>query len=264
MGKLVGGSVMLGSTIQGILAEYSAVLLEGAVVTLKLLIVSSVGGFVLALPVSVALGSSRRRWRYPAALFTLVLRGSPLFVQVFLVYYGLPQILTLAYGGIVAIKASFWWPLLSSPFLLISIAFVLNMAAYMAEDIRSGLATIPKGEREAAIACGMSEMTALRRVKMPWALRTMMPVLFNEVVLTLKATTLASTITLRDLLGAGSMIFARTFDMTIYLVLAVFYLIMAGLLTVVFRYIERRFLIAHRIANRPLDQVKPLAINAKH
>ncbi|KSV75992.1 hypothetical protein N185_16220 [Sinorhizobium sp. GW3] len=243
--------MMLFDTANALVETYADVLFEGVVVTLKLLVVSSVGGFLLALPISAALCSQRRRWRYPAALFTLVLRGSPLFVQVFLIYYGLPQILTLVYGGMAAIKASPWWYVLSSPFLLITIAFVLNVAAYMAEDIRSGLASVPKGEREAAEACGMTKPTAMRRVLMPWALRTMMPVLFNEVTLTLKSTTLASTITLRDLLGAGSMIFARTFDITIYFVLAVFYLLMAGLLTLIFRSIERRYLIAHRISRRP-------------
>lgn len=247
--------MMLGETIQTLITDYAAVLLDGVAVTLKLLLVSSIGGFLLSLPVSIALCSERKRWRYPAALFTLTLRGSPLFVQVFLIYYGFPHILTYAYGGIVAIKASFWWYLLSSPFLLISTAFVLNVAAYMAEDIRSGLQSVPNGEREAAIACGMTNATMIRRVLMPWALRTMMPVLFNEVILTLKSTTLASTITLRDLLGAGSMIFARTFDVTIYLILAVFYLIIAGLLTVIFRFIERRYLTGHRIASRNLNAV---------
>lgn len=219
--------------------DFAPELGKGLALSLALLALSSIVGFALATP--VALASIARGWafRVPAWIFTTLLRGSPLFVQIFLIYFGLPMALASLYGGVDGLHASLWWPVLNSPFVLVVAAFSLNVAAYMAEDLRAGLLAIPKGEREAAIASGMSPWTMARRILMPRAIQLTLPTLFNEVVLTLKATALASTVTLRDLTAVGNDLFSLTYDIKAYVLVAIIYLVTVYLLGLIFRAATR-------------------------
>lgn len=122
-------------------------LLRGLGMSLAILGLSSVAGFVMSVPLALA-SISRSPWlRWPARTFNTAFRGSPLFVQVFLIYFGLPMALARIGGGAEALRASILWPLLASPFLLTLVAFSLNLAAYMAEDLRGGLQAVPRGEQ---------------------------------------------------------------------------------------------------------------------
>jgi len=223
--------------------RYAPQLWAGFWLTVQLLVVSTVGGFALAIPLALALHSRRFWLRLPAQLYSLLFRGSPMFVQLFLIYYGLPALLREIYGSLPLLRASPWWALVSSPFLLASLAFILNLAAYMAEDLRGGLRTVSQGEREAAIACGMKNRIIIWRILLPLALRRSAPALFNHVIISLKATALVSTIAMRDLMGAGSLAFNQTYNLGVYLVLGVIYLLLVFALSKLFSLIERRYAI---------------------
>lgn len=125
--------------------------------------------------------------------YSAALRGTPLLVQMFLLYYGLSQ-----FEGV---RASVAWVVLEDAFYCGLIALTLNIAAYMAEDIRAGILAVPAGQQEAARAFGMPGGTLLRRIVLPQALRIATPALGNEAVSLLKATALVSTITVFDLTG---------------------------------------------------------------
>lgn len=221
-------------------ANYGSQFLSGLYVTLKLLFVTTVLGFFLAVPIGLALTSRSRIFRSAANIYSIIFRGSPIFVQLFLIYYGLPALLIKHYDSVVGLRESIWWPLTSSPFALASLAFILNLAAYMAEDIRGGLQSVPKTEREAAISYGMHPFTIAKNILLPSALRRAMPALFNQVIISLKATVLVSTIAMQDLMGVGSKAFAQTFDISIYLFLAIVYLIMVFSLSRAFRALEKK------------------------
>ncbi|MGO2133159.1 MAG: ABC transporter permease [Halomonas sp.] len=222
-----------------LIENYGHQFLSGLYVTLKLLLVTTIFGFLLAVPIGLALTSRIRIVRSVANIYSIVFRGSPIFVQLFLIYYGLPALLIKYYGSIVPMRESIWWTLTSSPFTLASLAFILNLAAYMAEDIRGGLQSVPNTEKEAAIAYGMHPLTIARNILLPSALRRAMPALFNQVIISLKATVLVSTIAMQDLMGVGSKAFAQTFDITIYLFIAIIYLAMVFGLSRIFRTIEK-------------------------
>ncbi len=233
-------------SVFSLVASYAPQLGAGLLLTLQLLAVTTIFGFLLAIPLGLALDSRHLAARSVATVYSTLFRGSPMFVQLFLIYYGLPVVLLQIYGSPVALRASFWWPLVSSPFLLAAIAFILNLAAYMAEDLRGGLQATPPGERQAAIACGMSPFVIVTRILLPSALRRAAPALFNQVIIALKATALVSTIAMRDLMGAGSLAFNQTYNFTVYLVLAVIYLALVALLSRAFGLIERHFAIPTR------------------
>lgn len=170
-------------------------LLRGALVTLELVALAAIAGFAMALLVALArLMRSPLLWM-PAYGFIFFFRGTPLLVQVFLIYYGLSQF--------PEVRASALWPILREPYWCALIAFSLNTSAYTAEIMRGAIQAVPRGQIEAAMATGMSRLTRLRRVVLPQALRIGLPAYSNEVILLVKASSLASTITLMDLTGTA-------------------------------------------------------------
>ncbi len=213
--------------------------LNGLVVTLELLVVSSVVGLLLAVPLALARVSRSRLLFVPATAYTYFFRGTPLLVQIFLIYYGLPQF--------DAVRTSVVWPLLRDPMPCALLAFSLNMAAYVAEVLRGGILGVPAGEREAAVACGMSQPMLIRRIILPRAFRITLPALSNEVVLQLKATALASTVTLLDVTGVGRRLAARTYTTESLFVAGAIYIVLTVLLAQAFRLLERRFNTYQRI-----------------
>jgi His/Glu/Gln/Arg/opine family amino acid ABC transporter permease subunit len=186
-----------------LISESLPALLGGAAVTLQLVALAVAAGFVLAVPLA-ALRVSRRAWlAQPAAAYIFCFRGTPLLVQIYLVYYGLSQF--------PAVRASVLWPVLREPYWCAVIALALNTAGYTAEILRGGLQAVPHGEVEAARSLGMSGLLLFRRILFPRAFRLALPAYGNEIILLLKASALASTITILDVTGVARTIIARTF-----------------------------------------------------
>mgnify|MGYP000948615577 CR=1 FL=1 len=208
-------------------------LLQGAVLTLELVALSLVVGGLLALPLALMRVSGRWWLRWPAYAYVFVFRGTPLLVQIFLVYYGL--------GQFEAVRASVLWPILREPYWCAIIAFALNTGAYTAEILRGAIQAVPVGEVEAAKAFGMSRALSLRRIILPRAFRIALPAYGNEVILMLKGSALASTITLLDLTGMARTIIARTYmPVEIFLAAGLVYLAITFVFVQLFRLLERR------------------------
>lgn len=206
--------------------------LDGLRVTLELLIASSAIGMVLAVPLALARVSRSPVLSVPATAYTYAFRGTPLLVQIFLIYYGLPQF--------DAVRGSVLWPLLRDPMPCALLAFSLNMAAYVAEVLRGGILGVPQGEREAALALGMPHALMVRCIVLPRALRITLPALSNEVVLQLKATALASTVTLLDLTGVGRRLAAKTYTTEALFMAGAVYIVLTVVLAQGFRLLEGR------------------------
>jgi len=209
--------------------------LHGAVVTLELLAMSLALGLAGALPLAM-LRSLPSPWASkPVWVFTYVIRGTPMLVQLFLLYYGLAQFEW--------VRASVFWPWLSSAWFCAVASFAINTCAYTTEILHGAMKAVPAGEIEAAQALGMSRWVTLTRIVLPSAFRRSLPAYGNEVVLMLHGTALASVVTIMDLTGA-----AREFNSTTYLpfeaflTAAAFYLLITLGLVALFRWAERRWL----------------------
>lgn len=213
--------------------EFGWQLLSGLWLTVQLVVLAGIIGFILAVPIGVARLSKNPVFAVPAYLYTLVFRGSPLYVQIFLIYYGLGQFPWM--------RETWAWYFFQQAYFCAIFAFSLNTAGYMAELIRGGIKAVPHGEREAAMACGMSRFTMLRRILIPRAIRMSLPALSNEVILLLKSTVLASTITMLDLMGTAKNIYTRTYDTTPLYVVALIYLVLVWILGGFFRGLEKKF-----------------------
>jgi arginine/ornithine transport system permease protein len=208
--------------------------LSGAWTTLRLLAMSLALGLLAAIPLGVLRASSRRRWWMPVWLFTFVVRGTPLLVQLFLLYYGLAQF--------EAVRASLLWPLLSSAWFCAVAAFAINTCAYTTEIIAGAIRATPSGEVDAARSVGMPWALMVRRILLPSALRRALPAYGNEVVLMLHATSLASIVTLLDLTGAARDVNSRFFlPFPAFITAAVFYLAITFVLVALFRRAEARW-----------------------
>jgi len=213
-----------------------AKLLRGTALTLELVGLAVAVGFGIALPMALARTSENPWLRQPAKLYIFVFRGSPLLVQIFLIYYGLAQF--------DVIRESLLWPILREAYWCALIAFTINTSAYSAEILRGAIEAVPAGQIEAARAIGMPKATAIRRIILPQAFRIALPAYGNEIIFMLKGSALASTITLLDIMGMARTVIARTYtSVEIFLAAGVLYLILTWAFTEAWRRIERR---AHR------------------
>ncbi|WP_165679512.1 ABC transporter permease, partial [Metapseudomonas otitidis] len=168
---------------------------SGVLVTLKLLAISLAVGLLVAVPLALMRVSKQPMVNFPAWLYTYVIRGTPMLVQLFLIYYGLAQF--------EAVRASWLWPYLSNATFCACLAFAINTSAYTAEILAGSLKATPHGEIEAAKAIGMSRAKLYRRILLPSALRRALPQYSNEVIMMLHTTSLASIVTLVDITGAA-------------------------------------------------------------
>jgi putative lysine/arginine/ornithine/histidine/octopine transport system permease protein len=208
-------------------------LLEGAWLTLELVAIAVLAGLILAIPLGIARSAQQAWVRALPYGYIFFFRGTPLLVQLFLVYYGLAQF--------EAVRQSPLWPVLRDPYWCAVLTLTLHTAAYIAEILRGAIQAIPPGEIEAARALGMSRGQALLRIILPRATRIGLPAYSNEVILMLKASALASTITLLELTGMSRTIIARTYQpVEIFLMAGVFYLLSAYVLVRLFRLLEKR------------------------
>lgn len=215
-----------------VIVQYLPRLLDGALLTLQLVGVSVVAGLILALPMGVARASQNFYVRALPYAYIFFFRGTPLLVQLFLVYYGMAQF--------EVVRKSALWPYLRDPYWCAIITMTLHTAAYIAEIIRGAIQAVPPGEVEAARALGMSRAQTMLHIILPRAMRIGLPAYSNEVILMLKASALASTITLVELTGAARTVIARTYlPVEFFFAAGVIYLIIAFVLVQGFKLLER-------------------------
>lgn len=208
----------------------SPALLDGVRVTIALTVVAMVFGLILGLIVAVMRGSSNRFLRGFAWVYVWIFRAIPSLVLLLLVWDGLPQLFPALTGD--------WF----SAFLAASVAFSINEAAYAAEVIRGGLLSIDEGQRLAARALGMSPLKVFSKVVAPQLIRVTIPPLSNDFVAMLKLTSLASIISLQELLARSQSAVSTTFRFAEwYSAAAIYYLVLVSVFMVVQAQIERRF-----------------------
>ena len=224
---------LISPILPAIFAKHCAPYLDGFWVTIVLLLLSVVAGFVLAMATALARLSSIGWLGRIAAVYSYIFRGTPLLIQLFIVYYGFGSFGEEGMG-------SFLWALIGSGWNVGVIVLSLNTGAYSAEIIRGAVINLPPGQMEAAKATGMSWLMAMQRIILPQAFRYCLPAYCNEVVLLMKGSVLVSTITVLDLMGVTRKIFAGSYQLGIYVNAAVMYLLIAGLITWIFRRLELR------------------------
>jgi polar amino acid transport system permease protein len=219
------------------IGPYGALFLQGFRCTILLILLSGSLGFLLAIGVALGRMSRLRIVSAGFGLYTSLIRGTPLLVQIYILYYGLGSLFAempwLRWGPL--------WPYLRDGFWYVALTLTLSNAGYWGELIRGGLRAVPYGELEAAAAFGMGPIMTLRRVWLPRALRSLLPALAGETVMLMKSTALASTVAVLDLLGAADIVRAQTFH--IYkplLVIGIVYLILTFAIETVFGMLERR------------------------
>jgi His/Glu/Gln/Arg/opine family amino acid ABC transporter permease subunit len=190
------------------------------VLTLLIILVSWICGLLAAMGKASSVGI----FRQASAFYIWFIRGTPALIQIFIVYFGLPQ-----------------FGIRLSPFVAGVVALGFNGGAYVAEIIRSGLSAIPKGQMESSLALGMSRFDAMFRIILPQVVRIILPAVTNEAISTLKNTSLLSTITVVELTLYAQTIIATTFrPFEFYIATAVIYLVLTTLLTQVSGWMERR------------------------
>ena len=216
---------MMSDRLIGILTDsFLKILLPGIRVTIPLTLLSFAFSFVLGLALALVQVADIRVLRQFARLYIWIFRGTPLIVQLFIIFFGLPSIgITLdAFPSAV-------------------IAFGMNLGAYNAEVFRSSIQAIPKGQMEAAYMIGLSYPTTMRRIILPQSFPIAFPSLFNNLISLLKDTSLASSITVIELFTTAQQIAARTYEpFALYCEAAVIYLIFSTLLTWLQGYLESK------------------------
>jgi len=220
------------SDFTDVVADNQQAFLRGIGLTLELLILSTIVALALAVPLALMRTSHNKLLSRFAYGYMYLFRGTPLLTQLFLIYYGLAQF--------DAVRHSVLWPVLREPWPCALIALSLNMAAYVAEALRAGILGVPAGEREAAVAMGMTPFQLNRLVILPRAFRIALPGLGNEVVVQMKSTALISTITLLDLTGVARRIETRTYSTDALLVAGIVYVVLTYAISRLFRLAEGR------------------------
>ncbi len=208
-------------------------LIGGIGLTLELLFLSIFFGFLLAVVLLLMRISNLWYLSWPAFLYAYLFRGTPILVQIFVIYYGLPQF--------EFVRESPLWPILREPFGCALIALSLNDAAYVSEILRGGILGVDKGLHEAGRALGLSRSQRFIYVTTPIAVRLAIPAYSNDTISMLKATALASTITLLDMTGVARTIVAETFaPYEIFLSAAIVYLVMTWIIQQGMGMLEKR------------------------
>lgn len=204
---------------------------QGLATTLLLLGLSCAIGHLAAVPLAVQVA----RRSLPARAYVYAVRGTPLIVQLFLIYFGLPQLDAIRHGIL--------WPLFGSPFACAVLTFAMNTSAYTAALLANAIRATNPLELAAARAFGMTELQVLMRITLPSAIRRSLPAYANEVVLMLHATAIAGSITVLDLTAAARTVGARTYAvLESYLAAAALYAAIVVTLSLLFRRAEKRWI----------------------
>lgn len=217
--------------------KYQLLIVQGIWRTIWILVVTMVVGMVLAVPIGLAQAAGPWFLAWPARVFCTVIRGTPLLMQLWLLYYGLGSL----FPSIPWIRQSEFWPILRQAWPYAVLALSLSVAGYEGEVMRGAFLGVPHGQLEAAKSMGMPRFTMFRRIWLPQALNRVLPTLGGETVLQLKSTPLVSTITIMDIYAVAGRVRQDTF--IIYeplLVLAVIYMAITGLIVLLFKWFESR------------------------
>jgi len=215
------------------LETFGGRIVSGFLTTIRLVVLSVCLGAVISVPIAAGRLSSNRILGTLAYCYSYFFRGTPLIAQLFLIYYGAGEFV----GPLKAIGA--WW-FFRDAFNCTVLSFALNTAAYQSEILSGALRNISRGQREAGAALGLHWFVILRKIVAPQALIIALRPYGNEVVLMIKASAVASIVTVLDLMGETRFIFSKTYDLSFYLWAAVFYLVLVELLGRVVNAIERR------------------------
>lgn len=193
-------------------------MLAGFGITLKLLLISGSLGLLLAIVLLLMRISGKFYLDWIAQVYIYVFRGTPILVQIFIIYYGLPQF--------EAVRESIFWDILREPMGCAILALTLNTGAYVSEILRGGVLSVDKGLLEAGSALGMSARDKFIHITTPLAIRIALPAYSNDIISLLKSTALASTITIADMTGIARTIVADTYaPYEVFVSLAIIYMI---------------------------------------
>lgn len=226
-------------------------LLAALPITLELFICSLILGLFLALVILALRINQNPLLSYFARGYILVFRGTPLLIQLFVVYYGL--------GQLEWIQNSFLWPIFREPFNCAVLSIALCTAGYTAEIFRGALLSVPSGQIEAGKACGMSRALLIRRIIAPIMIRYALPAYSTEAIMLIKSTTLASLVTVWEVTGVAQQIIQRTYrTMEVFICAAVIYLIINYVIVKIYGCIENKL----TVHTKPADQMaEPKAIS---
>ena len=209
-------------------------LLSAAAITLKLLSVSLIIGLFIGLLFAILRLNKNIFINRFAYGYSYLFRGTPLLVQIFIIYFGLGQIEYL--------RTTFLWTILKEPYWCAIIAFALNTGAYTSEILRSAFQTIKPGVLEAGKSLGIPSKIIFYKIQIPIAIRQSLPAYGNEIILMMKGTSLASTVTLMDLTGVAKYIISTTFKpIEVFVVAGGIYLFMTFVIHNAIKYLEKRY-----------------------
>jgi octopine/nopaline transport system permease protein len=209
-------------------------LLSAAIITLKLLSVSLIIGLFIGLFFAILRLNKNIFVNKFAYGYSYIFRGTPLLVQIFIIYFGLGQIEYL--------RSTVLWVILKEPYWCAIIAFALNTGAYTSEILRSAFQTIKPGILEAGKSLGISNKVIFLKIQLPIAIRQSLPAYGNEIILMMKGTSLASTVTLMDLTGVAKYIISTTFKpVEVFIVAGGIYLFMTFIIHNVIKFLEKKY-----------------------
>ncbi|TFC48780.1 amino acid ABC transporter permease [Cryobacterium sp. TMT1-21] len=213
-----------------LVAPFLPYLLTGALVTIEISVLATALGLVLGLIAALARMSVFKPVKWVADFYVWSIRGTPVLVQLFIVYFGLPQI-GIELGAMLAAV----------------LALGANTGAYVAEILRGGILAVPAGQIEAAESLGMSSAKVMRRIILPQAFRLSIPALGNQAVSMLKESSLASLVTVNELMMVSQRFAATNYAyMEFYIVAAVIYLVMTTGMSWILGKIEFRMSVSER------------------
>jgi octopine/nopaline transport system permease protein len=216
-----------------LIADSIPKMLMGIGLTFQLLFLSAVLGLVLAIILLLMRISGRWYLSMPTMVYIYIFRGTPILVQIFIIYYGLPQL--------EFVRDSIFWPILREPFGCAVLALTLNTGAYVSEILRGGVLGVDRGLKEAGAALGLSARHRFVYITAPIAIRLALPAYSNDVISLMKSTALASTITLLDMMGIARTIVAETYaPYEVFISLMVIYLVLTWMIQRSFGWMEKR------------------------
>ena len=208
-------------------------IVQGIPLTLQVVIIATILGFILAILVALMRISGRGILSIPAYYFVYLIRGTPLLLQLYFVYYGL--------GQFSFVRESFLWPILREPYWCGIITLTISTGAYSSEIIRGGIMSVSKGYLEASNALGMSKFMTFMKVTLPITFRQALPAYGNELILMVKASSLISIITLMEITGIARTIISKTYaPVEIFLVAGSIYLFINFLIVISVNFAENR------------------------
>jgi len=209
-------------------------LLNATKLTIELTLLSLFFGIFVGAFFAILRTSNNKFLYYFSYYYSYIFRGTPLLVQIFIIYFGLAQILF--------IRESFLWVFLKEPYSCAILAFTLNTGAYTSEIFRSAFETINKGIVEAAESLGISKVNTFLKIKLPIAIKQSLPAYGNEMILMLKGTSLASTVTLLDLTGVAKHIISTTFrPVEVFILAGSIYLLMTFIIHNLIKFLEKKY-----------------------